>query len=228
MPRLVSQYKSFALKLFGLATICNFLMIQVISPRISPYFSSLGLFGDILFFLLTETSIYLFIFLIPLFLYERLLWKWMNPDIDFSGIWSCEIGYDCLERPYGRFTEKTHVPKQWSSFVTIQQTPFFIKMIEGIAREGETWHSTAIDIVEENTLWMAYQVDREFRNDPNYPVMSLGIKKIKILARDKHNRPEIMLGIFYHAAIPNVPLFRGTTKFKRSSLAERRKDQQST
>jgi hypothetical protein len=227
MSILIEKYKHFTFVLFGLALACQFLIIKYLTPLLAEPLKSLGGFGDILFFACTWTAAYIFIFRFPVFLYEAWLWKVLHPRLDFGGIWQCIITYDAVALPYGQFTSDRNLPGPCESFVEIEQKIFAMKMIEGFGRAGETWHSYSLECQNAggDKLFMAYEVVRgtEVTISLGLPYHSLGLKDIEVEDRDRRGRPISMRGNFYHAALPDRPLFRGTTVFKRSTYAERKK-----
>lgn len=226
MRRIVLQYKALGATLVTLALIVHYLSVRFLLPPPGVK-SGDSLFEGFLIFVGSGTGIYAALVFVPLWIFEKYLWRLVNARFDFSGRWSYTSEYEPQETPrkLEKAVEALHRSLPTHGIVTVIQTPFGIRMVEGIGnarrrrpRINEDWHTTSAAI-DENTgnVITSYKVYRQPPRDSDVPSFVRGIKEITVEERTWMGRPLILRSRFYNC-IGDYPIeFRGRSRFTRVS-----------
>ena len=174
-------------------------------------------------------------FVVPLFLYlfDKYIWKWFFVKQNFSGIWH-----------YVNIYHEDKGRSNTSGFVKIEQTPFEIKIVQGLSdKKSETENyparveSTSGTIyLDSGRLLFSYEVTR-IGNDGVWHVTKRSIEGLKVTSRTFWGKPVELRGQYWNCVrtraemeeiksggIPDFwPPAVGKSRYLRSSKKEMKK-----
>ena len=194
--------------------------LQKVMPVIQANFGTNTIQSYFFTSIISAGGTYSLIYFVPLWMYETFGWRIRNPNLDFSGTWELIIEFDAVERPISE--EHNLLPPSYRSFVTIKQTIYSAKMIQGHAPQGEVWKSSSLDVSDDGEMLMAYEVTRSVASQYNLPLHSIGVDKTTVQDHTKFGRPCLMLSHWYHCALPNTALYRGHCTYRRLTRKEKK------
>jgi hypothetical protein len=198
MDKLRSQARSFIFATIIMSSYINFfLLYHVDSFRKWADFG--GLIG------VTWTILPVLI----IFTYEKVLWKCVNPHLDFEGHWSfSEEQYELL--PNG---EQKLDYTAWGG-MKIRQNPYSIAIIEGQTHKGNqeqkenneisTWWSESCDFDNRSNKIIATIGHKSAALRPGGNVQ-YGVEEITVVNRDKFGRPRELSSTIYHCVGQGKP-----------------------
>lgn len=145
---------------------------------------------------------------------RKWLWKIAYPELNFKGKWIGTTTYTHAELGPTEFKEFSVAHE-----LLVRQDCLSFS-IEPTTAAGSyvTWNSLAANILDRNTVCYAYAVDyRKKKDDERFPEEAKGYEQLKVTSRDDSRRglPMELTGQFFHCAMGQRPLYRGTVNFTR-------------
>jgi hypothetical protein len=226
MERLFGQYKAIVASILGVVFIFHYLSIKFLLPIIEEKSQHNKVLGEIVILVITGTGIYVSVAFLPSKIYEKRGWRWLNPKYDFAGDWCLIITFKQLERPLKSAASSPtdsqiqELPKPYKSLIEITQSFFSIAM-SGHTHDAEKWYSKVVTIIDEKNLLMVYELKRPTAGQTSLPPRALGVEEIAVTDRDEKGKPIELRGDFYHCVIPDAPLYRGVTHYRRITQWEK-------
>ena len=168
-------------------------------------------------FVLTYSGIYTLFYILAVWLYETVGWKLVHRRDNYSGSWEEWITYEFLERRGRSCREDLTLPFTFYSVFKIEQTATSLRFPEGYSAPNEVWKDRTSRLTADG-IDMSYEVTRADKTPQNaLPPQTYGFEIIRVTEFDRWGRPSTMAGTLYHAALPDINLFRGRTLYKRIS-----------
>ena len=218
MDKIRSQRKAILGVLIGVAIFSHGFVINNI-------LNSLSVSTDWMKFLkiiLTGGTLYSFIILGPIWLYDKYLWKIINPEYNFEGTWIVKLykmfplnekhiksaGFEAI-KPYSEMLTEN------AGEALIRQTPFrlFVQEASGFSQVTQnanisTWNAEIICVN------LPGKINVVFDAVPNGDVFS-GRDSLTVVSRDSRGRPLILEGNAYHV-IPHLDItLKGAIRYER-------------
>lgn len=210
------NYKNAVQVIMGITSTLFVYIMTIIYPEV---LANPKKFGNNGIFIITLSTIYTVFFSFILLLYEKFIWKMLNRSSNFNGCWKMVIKYEFLEKEIEN-SEKLELPYIFESVFRIKQTPFNFSFSEGFSAPNEVWREKSV-YVSNQGINMSYEVHRTDKKMTDaLPAHMIGFEEINVTERDFWGRPKYMVGRLYHAALPDVPLYRGSTTYERISTSK--------
>jgi len=221
---LYRQYKRATRIIMGITTLLFLYVLKVGYPYLATLDTNETSFiAKSLMFILAVGAIYTFFFSLMMSLYEKYLWRLLNPNFDYNGYWKMKITYEFLERKSRkRNNNYINLPYTFESVFKIEQDTFDLYFSEGFSAPNETWLDKSLR-VNNNGFNMSYEINRsDKRPSDSLSSRVLGYEEVLITDKNFFGQPIYLEGRFYHVSLPDIPLYRGTTKYEKISKSEYR------
>ena len=176
-----------------------------------------------LLFIVAVGTTYTIFFSLIMSLYENYLWRLLNPNFDYNGYWKMKITYEFLERKSTkRNSTSLSLPYTFESVFKIEQDTFDLHFTEGFSALNETWVDKSLRITN-NGFNINYEINRSDKKpSDSLPSRVLGYEEVLITEKNFFRQPIYLEGIFQHVSLPDIPLYRGTTKYEKISQSDYR------
>lgn len=224
MDRLLNQRRSLLTAAVGSAIALHFLVLDMILPSI-PGSAQFSQFWK---FVLSGGLLYSLIVLVPLWLYDKILWRILNPQSDFNGTW--EVGLRDVwpvnqehVSPAGLAAIKPYedILRQSSGIATIRQTPFRASVQEAVGFSGESpWTADVIDVALPGRLTIVFEASG--RNG-----LFSGRDLLTVSRRNWRGCPVELVGDALHVVKHLDITLKGTIRYRRISRRSNSAVQQS-
>lgn len=176
--------------------------------------------AKIILFFLSVGSVYTAFFIVPLKIYETILWKILNRNQNYNGYWLVTVVYTHLERPQLNPKDRLNLPYRFCSVFRIDQSLFDLRFVDGYSAPNETWRDTSMRLSEDGFM-MSYQIDRQGKSyQDSIPPCMWGLEKVYVQRRSGLGAPVYLEGHMYHASLPDTALYRGTVSYEKCSRKE--------
>ena len=218
MKVLIEHYRKVSIALLGLTTLLYSIALNFAVPWVNEVMGADSPVRDLIVFFLTTTTFYSLLYLLPLRVYEKWGWRLFHAQYNVSGYWNVHVTYQAIEKEKNR--PLLPLPFTYESIFRVRQTPFQIQMVEGLSAENEEFTVTSVHLSERGEFTYLYEVNRQVPNDSPFAPSLRGVETASIRKYDWMGRPRFMTGMFYHLALPDIPLYRGTTIYNRISRKE--------
>ena len=215
---LYRKYKRATRIIMGITASIFVYVLNVVYPWLTAQTSFIS---QTLLFVVALGASYTIFFSVIMTIYEKYIWRLINPKYDYNGYWKMKITYEFLERKTTkRNVEKIELPYTFESVFKIEQSLFDLHFTEGFSAPNETWTDKSLRITE-NGFNMSYEINRSDKKPSDYlPSRTLGYEEILVTEKSFWGKPIYLEGRHYHVALPDVPLYRGTTKYEKISNSE--------
>jgi len=217
------KYKRATRWVMGITSLIFVFVIKVLYPWASHLDSdAITLTSKTLLFIVTVGGFYTVLFSMVLTIYEKYIWRLLITKYDYNGYWKMKITYEFNERKSLKCNTRDgfNLPYVFESVFKIEQNLFGLKFTEGFSAKNETWEDKSLRILE-NGFNMSYEINRSDKKPTDsLPSRTLGYEEVIITSRNFFGNPIYMQGRQYHVALPDVPLYRGTTTYERINKSE--------
>lgn len=217
MTPLIEQHNRVYLTSFGLATVAFSIGYQFLIPRLAGGVGPSSPAAEFMIFLLSTSGFYSLFFLLPNWLYRRVFWKVVNPDLNLSGYWLLSNTYKTLERQPRDRRRTLPLPHSFNSVFRIRQTVFGLTITQGVSVPNEDFTVRNIQFTEDGRFSYVYDVVRAVDEDSPYPSRVTGLESAKVEKHDRFGRPSSMAGQFAHVATKDIALYTGRSIYTRIS-----------
>ncbi|MDB6124350.1 MAG: hypothetical protein JWQ71_3343 [Pedosphaera sp.] len=135
-------------------------------------------------------------------LIRKKIWKWVHPELDFSGQWKGHTKYTHVRAGTGS------VPFEVDQEVMIVQDCLNLRLLPSIGVNFR-FSSRAIDIQNDGMqLVYAYHVEYA-AGTPNRPLNAYGYEWLDVVNTPEGKRPQQLDGNFAHCAFDQTPVYSG-------------------
>ena len=224
MTKLSDQHKRLGILSLEVAIIAQFFILTFILPSLPQFITYKRWINDFVVFILTSTTLYLFLAKLPLYLFEKFGWRLFNKNIDFHGVWNYR--HFCYplsdnDRKYLKeiaLKEKRDIIerlKENHGKVFFKQSVFDISVQQGTGILGHSQDSS-------KTTWRGISVN--YDNDGSFVVhfestltelKFQGIDTLTVDKWDKNGRPLILVGQTILIAENTNHVLRGEITYSR-------------
>ena len=168
-------------------------------------------------FILGLGSIYSIFYIVCMWFYENFAWKLIHIRDNYSGYWDMYVTYEFLERS-GRYCQaELDLPFTFHSAFKIEQSATTLRFPEGYSAPNEIWKDRATRLTADG-IDMSYEVTRSDKSlSDALPPQSFGFEIVRVTEFGRLGRPAAMAGTMFHAALPDISLYRGHTQYRRVS-----------
>jgi hypothetical protein len=193
----------------------------VVFEFVLPYLKQLGQSAELAKAILTAGAIYSSIVLLPMWFYDKYLWKRLNPKYDLSGRWLVSVKRVQPVRAVhvtkaGQAEVARLINKIVSTdlFAEIEQTPFRARVISGA---GYSQNATE----KRPVTWNAEIVTKELPGAVSVVFEGVvdgsvgGRDHITVKELDERGRPNLLIGDAYHVFSDFDVVIRGDIEYRR-------------